>query len=154
MMYSRPEEVLKDFKERFTAHAGLLGFRYVATQEENLIPEYPAMQISMGGLTREDHGTQRFLLTFEASFWIYHANFESTHATRNIEDMELATAVVRFLHQRELRALNNGTEDKLIGGSGRVVLEQPGLINREIGARIVTTRLGWMGLSQVNYGDS
>lgn len=153
-MYSRPEELLKDFRERFEAQKGLLGFVFVATQDENLLPEYPAIQISVGSVTREDHGTQRFLLTFEMSFWIYHANLESTHATRTIEDMELATNVVRYLHQRDVRALNDGTEDKLIGGSGRIVQEEPGLTLRESGSRVVTTRLIWNGQSQVNYGDS
>lgn len=155
-MYSRPEELLKRFVELLKANQGLLGINYVATQEENLIPEYPALQVSVGDVLREDHGTQRFLVTFETSFWIYHANFESSRATRNIEDMELATGVVRFLHQPNNRALREGDtgENRLIGGSGRVVREIPGVTIREAGARIVTTRLIWLGQSQVNYLDS
>jgi hypothetical protein len=110
----------------------------------------------MGGVSRQDHGTQRFLLTFEASFWIYHASLESDHATRTIEDMKLATAVVKFLHLPNNRALRetDTSESKLISGSGRVVLEQPGITNTGTGAGVITTRLGWMGQSQVNYGDS
>jgi len=155
-MYSRPEELLKRFVELLKTNQGLLGIQYVATQDENLMPEYPALQVSMGDLMREDHGTQRFLLTFEASFWIYHANYESTRAIRNIEDMELATGVVRFLHQPNNRALREGDagENRLIGGSGRVVREIPGVVLREAGTRIVTTRLLWLGQSQVNYADS
>lgn len=155
-MYSRPEELLEAFRELFTAHGEILGFAYIATQEETLIPEYPALQMTMGGLTREDHGTQRFLLTFEASFWVYHASLESDHATRTLEDMKLATKVVQFLHLPNNRALRefDASENKLIGGSGRVVLEQPGLINTGVGAGVITTRLGWMGMSQVNYEDS
>jgi hypothetical protein len=155
-MYSRPEELLEVFRELFNAQKGILGFAYVATQEENLIPEYPALQVSMGGVSRQDHGTQRFLLTFEASFWIYHASLESDHATRTIEDMKLATAVVKFLHLPNNRALRetDTSESKLISGSGRVVLEQPGITNTGTGAGVITTRLGWMGQSQVNYGDS
>lgn len=155
--YSRPEELLKRFVELFKLNQGMLDIKYVATQEESLIPEYPALQISMGDVLREDHGTQRFLLTFEASFWIYHANYESTRAVRNIEDMELATKVVRFLHVSDNRALREGGiagENKLIGGSGRVVREIPGFVFREAGARIVTTRLMWTGQTQVNYQDS
>lgn len=153
--YSRPEELLRAFVDLFQTHKDLLGFNYVATQDENLIPEYPAIQITMGTVDREDHGTQRFLLTFEATLWIYHANFEATHAARNLEDMELATAVVRFLHQKKNRALNDGEEDKLIGGSGRIVQEVPGVtIGGATNSRIVTTRLVWQGLSQVNYEDS
>lgn len=156
-MYSRPEELLKRFVELFKSNQGLLGIAYVATQEENLIPEYPALQVSMGDVLREDHGTQRFLLTFEASFWVYHANFESTRATRNIEDMELATGIVRFLHLPDNRALREGGisgENRLIGGSGRIVREIPGVVFRDVGTRIVTTRLLWLGQTQVNYQDS
>lgn len=156
-MYSRPEELLKRFVELLKANQGLLGIAYVATQEESLLPEYPALQVSMGDVLREDHGTQRFLVTFEASFWVYHANYESTRAVRNIEDMELATKVVRFLHEPDNRALREGGiagENKLIGGSGRIVREIPGFVFREAGSRIVTTRLLWAGQSQVNYQDS
>src|SRR3970282_2195430 len=108
-MYSRPEELLKRFVELPKKNQGLLGIQYVATQDENLMPEYPALQVSMGDLMREDHGTQRFLLTFEASFWIYHANYESTRAIRNIEDMEWATGVVRFLQPPNNRVLREGS---------------------------------------------
>lgn len=154
--YSRPEELLVAFKRLFEVQKGTLGFQYVATQDENLLPEYPALQIAVGGVTREDHGTQRFLLTFEMSFWIFHANFEATHATRTIEDMELATNVVRFLHLPNNRALRESdlSEDKIVGGSGRVVSEEPGLTARANGSGVVTTRLVWNGQSQVNYGDS
>lgn len=156
-MYSRPEELLKHFIELFKSNQGLLGLAYIATQEENLIPEYPALQVQMGEVAREDHGTQRFLVTFEASFWIYHANYESTRAVRNVEDMELATKVVHFLHELDNRALRTGGitgENKLLGGSGRVQREVPGFVFREAGSRIVTTRLMWVGASQVNYEDS
>jgi hypothetical protein len=154
--YSRPEELLVEFTDRLNAEKGLLGIRYVATQDENLLPEYPALQVSMGPVVREDHGTQRFLLTFEMSFWIYHANFEATHATRTIEDMELTTNVVRFLHLPENRALysERDSENKIVGGSGRVSQEIPGATTRETGARVITTRLIWHGQSQVNYADS
>ena len=156
MFYSRPEEVLQDFKDRFEANKGLLGFKYVATQDENLLPEYPALQIAMGRVAREDHGTQRFLVQFEATFWVFHANMESTHQDRNIEDMELATNVVRFLHLPENRALYSvqDAENKLIGGSGMVVGELPGMTLTEKGGSIVTTSLVWNGRSLVNYEDS
>lgn len=155
-MYSRPEELLEAFRELFNTQKGILGFAYVATQEEKLIPEYPAIDISQGPVLREDHGTQRFLLTFETSFWIYHANLEGTPTERSIEDMKLATKVVQFLHQPNNRALRETdvSENKLIGGSGRVVQEIPGFVSSSPNQAIITTRLIWRGQSQVNYGDS
>jgi len=155
-MYSRPEELLEHFRELFHAQKGILGFAYVATQEENLIPEYPALDISQGPVLREDHGTQRFLLTFEMSFWVYHASLEGTPTERSIEDMKLATKVVRYLHLPDNRALRTSivAENKLIGGSGRVVQEIPGFTVPTVGISIKTTRLIWRGQSQVNYEDS
>lgn len=154
--YTRPEEVLQEFKDRFEANKGLLGFSYVATQDEILLPEYPALQISVGRLARQDHGTQRFEVTFEGTFWIFHANFETTHQARSIEDMKLATNVVKFLHLPENRSLYSieDAENKLIGGSGYVVNELPGMTLQENGGRIVTTSLVWNGRSLVNYADS
>jgi len=155
-MYSRPEELLEAFRELFVAKGEFLGFAYVATQEENLIPEYPAIDISMGPLLREDHGTQRFLVTFEGSFWIYHASLEGTPTERSIEDMKLATKTVQFLHEFNNRALRETdvSENKLVGGSGRVVQEIPGFVSPAPNRSIITTRLIWRGQSQVNYEDS
>lgn len=154
--FSRPEELLVAFEDLLQANKGLLGFRYVAVQDENLLPEYPAVEIAMGPTFRQDHGTQRFLLTFQAIFWIYHANYEATHSKRTIEDMQLATKVVQFLHLPENRALydDRDAENKIVGGSGRVVQEIPGATVRPTGARVITTRLVWEGQSQVNYADS
>lgn len=144
--YSRPEEVLNHFYNLFLAQKGMLGLAYIATQDEDIIPEYPALAITVGSLTREDHGTQRFLVTFNASFWIYHANLDATHRQRTLEDMELTTRVVRFLHLPNNRRLDG----RLITGSGRVTEEVPGIL----GGKVVATRLAWVGQAQVLYEDS
>lgn len=153
--FSRPEELLRTFLELFDANKGLLGLRYVATQEENLISEYPAIDCAMGASTREFHGTQRFLVTWNASFWIYHANFEGTHRRRSIEEMNLCTNVVQFLHLPEQRDLRDETgSERIIMGSGYITNEIPGVTTRNTGQRVLTTRLVWTGQSIVNFGDS
>lgn len=153
--FTRPEEVLQAFIELFDANKGLLGIAYVAAQEENLLPEYPAIDVSMGTTLRQDHGTQRFLVLWNMSFWVYHANFEGTHRRRSIEEMQTITNIVQFLHRRENRALNDGSEDRLIGGSGIVRQEIPGVTTPyHSSGRVMTTRLLWEGQSQVNYQDS
>ena len=151
--YSRPEEVLKRFREIFTARGESLGIKYIAIQDENLRPEYPALEISAGPLLRDIQTTHKFGVIFEMSFWIYHANFESTHASRTIEDMELATNIVRFLHQPGIRTLEDDSDpgpnkNKII--FGYVVQETPGVIARAI----VATRLVWRGQSEVSFNDS
>lgn len=151
--YSRPEEVYEHLLNLLETNRELLGLNYVAGSDENLIPEYPAVELVSGPLTRVDHGTQRFLVTFEMTLWIYHADYEETHKQRNITDMKLATNVVQFLHKLENRRLELDGEYKIIGGSGRVIQEVPGFaISRA--NRVVGTRLVWQGQSQVNYEDS
>jgi len=157
--YTRPEEVLVALKTLFEVNGPLLGFRYVATQEEKLIPEYPCIQIASEPLLREIHGTYTFEGTFVFVFWIYHANFEVGHAVRTIEDMQLATKVVQFLHRPDVRMLREGataegdivtTEDKLI--FSYVSLETPGMV--QVQARteeVITTRLLWLGTSQERF---
>lgn len=155
--YSRPDEVLKRFRDIFEANKSKLRLNYVAIQDENLRPEYPVLEISTGPVLREIHGTQKYLVTFEVSFWIYHANFESTHANRSVEDMELATDVVRFLHQPDIRTLVDESapgpnQNKIIFGF--VSQEVPGIIARSARSGVIVTRLVWIGQTEVNFDDA
>lgn len=155
--FSRPEELLKYFHVLFESNKEKLGFNYVAIQDEQLLPEYPVVKIITGPALREIHGTQKYLVTFEVSFWIYHANYESTHASRSVEDMELATKVVQFLHQPGIRTLvdensNESNPNQIIFGF--VTQEIPGLIARADRSGIVVTRLVWQGQSEVNFNDA
>lgn len=155
--YSRPEEILVRFKDIFEANKSRLGFNYIAIQDENLIPEYPCLKIISGPLIREIHGTQKYALLFEVSFWIYHANYESTHAVRSIEDMEIAARVVRFLHQPDIRVLEDLTEsgpNKQKIMFGYVTQEIPGTIARLEQSGVIVTRLVWNGQSEVNFNDA
>lgn len=155
--YSRPEEVLKHFKTLFQANKDALRIKYVATQDENLKTEYPSLEIAAGPMLREIHGTQKYLVTFEMSFWVYHANMESTHASRTIEDMEIATDIVRFLHKPENRTLLDPTNpdlDKKRIIFGWVTQEIPGAIARTERSSIIVTRLVWNGQAEVLFEDA
>jgi len=155
--WSRPEEVLKDFETRFRARQEEFGFNFVGLQDENLLTEYPALTINQGPVLREIHGTQKYLVVFEVSFWIYHANYESTHAKRSIEDMELATNIVRYLHSPGVRTLQDDANpdpnpNRIIFGF--VSQEIPGRIAREGRSGVIVTRLIWNGEVEVNFNDA
>ena len=158
---TRPEEVLVALKDLFEVNAPLLGFRYIATQDEKLIPEYPCIQIASEPLLRDVHGTYTFDLSFVFVLWVYHANYEVGHAVRTIEDMQLATKVVNFLHRPDVRVLREGAtlEGDVVSGDDRIIfsyvsLETPGMIRSgATGSRqeIITTRLLWLGTAQERF---
>jgi hypothetical protein len=155
--YSRPEEVAQRFEDIFNANKELLGFATVAFNLENLIVEYPAIDLTMPNILRQVHGTKKFFVVFEMSFWIYHANYEQTHAQRSMEDLVLATNVVRFLHQSHIRRLEDPADpgpnkNKLI--DSWVASEIGGRVARQDRSGIITTRLIWQGQTEVNYQDS
>jgi hypothetical protein len=156
--YTRPEEVLEGLIELCNMAAPLLGIKYVATQEERLIPEYPCIQVASEPLLREIHGTYTFEHTFVMVFWVYHANLQVSLAKRSIEDMRLATSVVQFLHRPDVRCLRDGAaaigpyvegEDRII--HSYVSLETPGMVAVGEGNAIVTTRLLWLGTAQERF---
>jgi hypothetical protein len=158
--YTRPEEILERLTDFFKTNSGLLGLKYVATQEESLIPEYPCIQIASEPLLREVHGTYTFEHTFAFVLWVYHANLEVAFARRTIEDMQLATRIVQTLHRPDVRVLRESAkatgdfdagEDKLI--FSYVSLETPGTIEPRTGGGsvIVTTRLLWLAEAQERF---
>jgi hypothetical protein len=138
--------------------APLLGIRYVATQEESLIPEYPCIQVASEPLIREIHGTYTFEHTFVFILWVYHANLEVGHAVRTIEDMQLATSVVQFLHRPDVRHLRADAAATGPFGTGddRVIfsyvsLETPGMVRLPNREGIITTRLLWLAEAQERF---
>jgi len=156
--YTRPEDVLARLIELCRMAAPLLGIRYVATQDESLIPEYPCIQVASEPLIREISGTYTFELTHVVVFWVYHANLEVSLAKRTIEDMRLASGVVDFLHRPDVRHLRDGAaatgpyvagEDKVI--HSYVSLETPGMVAVGPGNSIVTTRLLWLATAQERF---
>lgn len=123
-----------------------LGLAYIAENDENLIPEYPAVLVQTDNVNREIHATQQYLVQFLLDIWIFHADMSVSTAVRSRQDIELATNVRKLLHA-------NST----LGGHiifGYVTGELPGITARVIDASvasIVTTRLTWIGENRVPF---
>ena len=156
--FERPEEVLVRLRDLFETNKVFLGIKYIATQEERLIPEYPCVQIASEPLIREVHGTYTFQNTFVFVLWVYHANLEVGHATRTIEDMQLATNVVNFLHRPDVRYLRDNARGQgdFAEGEDRVIpsyvsLETPGMVRPQEGPAVITTRLLWLATGESRF---
>jgi hypothetical protein len=123
-----------------------LGLRYIAENDEALIPEYPAVLIQTDRTQRELHATQQYLVRFHLDLWVFHAELSSGAATRSRKDIELATAIRKLLH-----------DNRTLGGHivfGYVDGEFPGRSYRMIDATrtgILTTRLTWQGENRVPF---
>ena len=123
-----------------------LGIRYIAQNDETLLPEYPAILIQTDRIRREFHATQQWLVEFHLDLWIFHAKLTVDHATRSREDIEFATAVRKLLHSD--KTLGGHVIDSIVDG------EFPGVYAREINAEmtgIVGTRLTWMARNRVPF---
>lgn len=143
--FKRAEEVLNYLVELFQTNKDALGLQFVGYGTQNLIPGYPAIDVTSAATRRVIHTTQYFMVTFDMNIWVYHANLQASHAIRTKEDLELVTKAVNLLHS------NFTADDKLI--FSMVDEEDPGLTTRPSGV-IVTTRLVWSGESRVRFTES
>jgi hypothetical protein len=151
--FSRPEEVLVEWRDRLDSAKGLLGLTSVILGEGDLLMEYPCCQIIGEPVTRQFASTQFFQVFFQMAVWVYHAGLDESHQQRTIEDMELATGVVRFLHEEDNRHLRDeNNENRLI--FSYVLNELPGRIRRVGSPDIITTRILWQGESRILLADS
>jgi hypothetical protein len=126
-----------------------LGLRYVAQNDEELIPQYPAVLVQIDNTDRELHATQMFRVVFHLDLWVFHAEISSGAAVRSRKDIELATAIRKLLHSQ--RTLDDHIVHGFVDG------EFPGIAARIVGGNlstIVTTRLTWQGENRVRYQDS
>jgi hypothetical protein len=122
-----------------------LPLEYVAKYDEPLLPNYPAAVVRSGQYTKEVHGTQTWLLTLRCEIYVMHARMTEDRATRNLEDLKLATKVVSLLER-----------DKKL--SGRVIFshvenEVPGAMppRSEKAAAVVSTRLAWQAITEARF---
>lgn len=126
-----------------------LGLKYIAENDEELIPEYPAVLVQADNTVRTRHATQMFNVRFHLDLWVFHADLTSGAAVRSRKDIELATAIRKLLQS-----------DQTFGGhllQSFVDGELPGISARIVGGNlstIVTTRLTWQGENRVLYQDS
>lgn len=141
---SRPEHVV-EFLSDLLKDASSLGLAYVAKYDEPLLPEYPAALVMAGPMQKEIHATHTWLLTLRAEIYVMHARLTTDRATRNYEDLVLATQIVNFLE----RDLSFGR--KIV--AGWVESETPGAMPPRVskGAAIVSTRLLWAGTTEARF---
>jgi len=127
-----------------------LGVKYVARLDEELLPEYPAVLLTLEGpTTRQQHATRVFKVEWHCDVWVFHAELTVGKAIRSRQDVELATNVRKLIHTKFT------LDDHIIFGF--VDGEFPGRALRRVGGKqstIVSTRLTWSGENRVLYQDS
>lgn len=118
-----------------------LGVKYVGYSDERVLPQYPALVVSIGvPVDRELYATGTFQLTWQLQVVIFHARVTASHKTRTKEDMQIAARVRNKLHQ-----------DYKFGGGvifGFVRSERPGIVANDKGQAVVSTVLTWSGSSR------
>lgn len=126
-----------------------LGLRYIAQNDEDLIPGYPAVLVQTDNTIRTRHATQMFRAEWHLDIWVFHADMSVGAATRSRKDIELATAIRKLIHTK--KDMDGHIVEGFIDG------ELPGVTARVIGggvSTVVTTRLTWVGENRVRYADS
>ncbi len=123
-----------------------LGLEYVAENDEDLFPSYPAVLVQADHTERAQHTTGMFKLVFHINLWVFHAELSVNTATRSRKDIQLATDIRKLLHA-----------DRTLGGHiifGFIDDESPGISGRVSGDQatgVVTTRLAWSGQNRALY---
>ena len=154
--YYDPPQVLNHLHKLVDDHKASLGLRYVAKQDELLLPEYPAALVSMEApLRREQRATRLFRLVFTVDIWVFHARLSTSKGNRSMEDIQLATNVRKLLHQNYTLPDASTPVGHIV--FGYVESESPGLTRLAGGRKteqVVTTRLVWVGENRVRYEDA
>lgn len=115
-----------------------LGLKYIAKLDEALIPEFPAVLVQTDRTDRVLHATGQFYIEHHLDFWVFHAQMDTSAATRSRKDIELATNVRKLLHAN--RTLDGHVIHSFVNG------ERPGQSLRFISnerVAIMTTLLTW-----------
>lgn len=149
-LFNDPLQVLDYVYEFLQDEAESIGLAHVGYSDEGLIPEYPAIVVSAGPVTREIHGTHTFQETYILELWIYHAKLSVDHRTRTREDLEFLKSVRELLHgNMRLYQDDAHTIPQIV--FGWVSAEDPAFINRGKGEAVVGSRLEWQGISQTRF---
>lgn len=126
-----------------------LGIKHIAENQEQLLPEYPAILVQADHTHRENHATRQFYVRHHIDVWVFHADLTVSQATRSRKDIELATAVRKLLHSKI------DLDGHIV--QGHVGSEDPGFAARVIenqASFCVVTRLAWEGELRVPYEAS
>jgi predicted S18 family serine protease len=139
--FTEPEQLLDFVYALFNDDKAALGIQYVGYSDENILPKYPAVVVSIGvPVQRELYATRTFSLEFQLQVIIYHARVTASHKTRTKEDMQIAARVRNKLHT-----------DYTLGGGvifGFVRSERPGVVANAKGQATVSTVITWSGSSR------
>jgi len=143
--YYDPLQVFDALVGMLDDNKATLGLGYIAKLDEELLPQYPAVLVTMEApIRRTWHSTGMFNVEFNVDFWVFHALLSVGKATRSRLDIELATQVRKLIHQHY--TLSGHIIDSHVTG------EYPGRTTRIVGGKassIVTTRLTWEGRNRV-----
>lgn len=150
-MFKRPEEFLSYVSDLMTVNMDNFGIQYVGDGTQNLIPAYPAVDVTVGKVNRRIHATQQFEIIVDINLWIYHANLNVSHQVRTYEDLHLVTQIVELLHS--LRTGNGPNPNDTDFVDAFVQDEDPGIQPKKSGA-VVTTRILWCATGRVPYSLS
>jgi hypothetical protein len=144
-MFTEPDEALDYIYNLLNDNKGPLGLGYVGYADERLLPKYPAVVVSLNVPVDRTLGpTGTFNLGWAVQLVVYHAKLTRGHRTRTREDMQLAAAIRKKLH-----------EDYKAGGGvifGYVRSERPGIIADDRGTANVATSLIWTADSRAPIG--
>lgn len=139
----RPEDGV-EFISSYLENSSL-PIKSVNKYDEVHIVEYPAVQIMSGGFTKEIHGTHTWALGIRVDVYVLHAVLTENRATRNLNDLLLATQIVAFLEA-----------DMTFGQRiihGWVENERPGISPPGLGkaAPVISTLLQWRGTNEGRF---
>lgn len=142
-MITTQEDVSAYIKDRLDLGAGELGLATVAFADR-LVGYYPAVVITPGGRSKDFHATHTFGITMEIFLAVYHAKLTISHSKRTEEDLQLVTAIERFLEQ------------DMTWGEQVIIAwirdQVPGVIPRPKGDAVVGTRMIMEVRSQQRFG--
>lgn len=127
-------------------HKAELGIKYIAQNDEQLLPEYPALLLSAENTLRELHATRQHRVVWFIDLWVFHAELTQRKAVRSRQDIEMATSIRKLIHSKR------DMDGHIVHGF--VASEEPGISARAVGRRVstvVTTRLTWSGENRVPY---
>ncbi len=114
--------------------------------DEKVVKNYPAVQILSGGYAKEVHALHTFIVTVRVDIYLMHATMTEDRATRNYNDLALATQLVALLE----KDLSLG--QRVIGAF--VEQEQPGTMPPGVLGKnesVISTRLHWRGTNEVRF---
>lgn len=149
-MFTRPEQVIEYWREHFELHKDMLGLRTIASYEATSIGEFPALSISGVRMSKDLHGIRTYLYTWRCWFYVMHNQATLDRTRRSIEDLLLASDVVRFIESnKELKDEDHPTKRVLFS---YISDEEPGVVDPfTSGSLIVSTRLSWVATSEGRF---